>query len=114
MSKEEFPSFDKLLNSNWDYVYSYLLKKTSNKYISEEITIQSFTKAFEKIKTYNPKYNFKTWLISIAKNTYSDYLKKKKLLYKEVNSKKIENIVSELSPEESMICLLYTSDAADD
>ena len=34
MSKEEFPSFDKLLNSNWDYVYSYLLKKTSNKYIS--------------------------------------------------------------------------------
>ncbi|MEC8098551.1 MAG: sigma-70 family RNA polymerase sigma factor [Bacteroidota bacterium] len=103
MSKEEFPSFDKLLNSNWDYVYSYLLKKTSNKYISEEITIQSFSKAFEKIKTYNPKYNFKTWLISIAKNTYSDYLKKKKLLYKEVNSKKIENIVSELSPEESMI-----------
>ena len=92
MSKEEFPSFDKLLNSNWDYVYSYLLKKTSNKYISEEITIQSFSKAFEKIKTYNPKYNFKTWLISIAKNTYSDYLKKKKLLYKEVNSKKIENI----------------------
>ena len=50
MSKEEFPSFDKLLNSNWDYVYSYLLKKTSNKYISEEITIQSFSKAFEKIK----------------------------------------------------------------
>ena len=89
MSKEEFPSFDKLLNSNWDYVYSYLLKKTSNKYISEEITIQSFSKAFEKIKTYNPKYNFKTWLISIAKNTYSDYLKKKQLLYKEVNSKKI-------------------------
>jgi RNA polymerase sigma factor (sigma-70 family) len=42
-------------------------------------------------------------LISIAKNTYSDYLKKKKLQYKEVNSKKIENIVSELSPEESMI-----------
>ena len=38
-----------------------------------------------------------------CKNTYSDYLKKKKLLYKEVNSKKIENIVSELSPEESMI-----------
>ena len=67
MSKEEFPSFDKLLNSNWDYVYNYLLKKTSNKYISEEITIQSFSKAFEKIKTYNPKYNFKTWLISHRK-----------------------------------------------
>tara|TARA_B100001093_G_C26638520_1_gene932089 strand:- start:224 stop:730 length:507 start_codon:yes stop_codon:yes gene_type:complete len=103
MSKKELRSFDNLLNSNWDYVYNYLLKKTSNEYISEEITIKSFSKAFEKIKMYNPKYNFKTWLISIAKNNYSDYLKKKKLLFKEVNSQKIESIVSEINPEQDMI-----------
>ena len=103
MSKKKLPSFDNLLNSNWDYVYNYLLKKTSNEYISEEITIKSFSKAFEKIKMYNPKYNFKTWLISIAKNNYSDYLKKKKLLFKEVNSQKIESIVSEINPEQDMI-----------
>ena len=103
MSKKELPSFDNLLNSNWDYVYNYLLKKTSNKYISEEITIKSFSKAFEKIEMYDPKYNFKTWLISIAKNNYSDYLKKKKLLFKEVNSQKIENIVYELNPEQDLI-----------
>jgi RNA polymerase sigma-70 factor (ECF subfamily) len=84
-------------------VYHYLLKKTSNEYISEEITIKSFSKAFEKIKMYDPKYNFKTWLISIAKNNYSDYLKKKKLLFKEVNSQKIESIVSEINPEQDMI-----------
>ena len=103
MSKKELQSFDNLLNSNWDYVYNYLLKKTSNEYISEEITIKSFSKAFEKIKMYDPKYNFKTWLISIAKNNYSDYLKKKKLLFKEVNSQKIESIVSEINPEQDMI-----------
>jgi len=103
MSKKELQPFDNLLNSNWDYVYNYLLKKTSNEYISEEITIKSFSKAFEKIKMYNPKYNFKTWLISIAKNNYSDYLKKKKLLFKEVNSQKIESIVSEINPEQDMI-----------
>ena len=103
MSKKELPSFDNLLNSNWDYVYNYLLKKTSNEYISEEITIKSFSKAFEKIKMYDPKYNFKTWLISIAKNNYSDYLRKKKLLFKEVSSQKIESIVSEINPEQHMI-----------
>jgi RNA polymerase sigma-70 factor (ECF subfamily) len=103
MSKKELPSFDNLLNSNCDYFYNYLLKKTSNEYISEEITIKSFSKAFEKIKMYDPKYNFKTWLISIAKNNYSDYLKKKKLLFKEVNSQKIESIVSEINPEQDMI-----------
>ena len=57
----------------------------------------------EKIKMYDPKYNFKTWLISIAKNNYSDYLKKKKLLFNEVNSQKIENIVYELNPEQDLI-----------
>ena len=103
MSKKELPSFDNLLNSNWDYVYNYLLKKTSNEYVSEEITIKSFSKAFEKIDTYDSKYNFKTWLISIAKNNYSDYLKKKKLLFKEADSQKIESFVSDLDPEQDMI-----------
>ena len=103
MQKEKLPSFDNLLNSNWEYVFNYLLKKTSNEYISEEITIQSFSKAFEKIHLFNPKYNFKTWIISIAKNSYSDYLRKKKLLFKDLNNQKIENFVSEFNPEQSMI-----------
>ncbi len=103
MPKEKLPSFDNLLNSNWEYVFNYLLKKTSNEYISEEITIQSFSKAFEKIHLFNPKYNFKTWIISIAKNSYSDYLRKKKLLFKDLNNQKIENFVSEFNPEQSMI-----------
>ena len=103
MPKKELPSFDNLLNSNWDYVYNYLFKKTSSEYISEEITIQSFSKAFNKIHTYNPKYNFKTWLISIAKNNYSDFLKKKKILFNDLSNQKIENIVSELNPEQNMI-----------
>lgn len=103
MPKEKLPSFDNLLNSNWEYVFNYLLKKTSNEYISEEITIQSFSKAFEKIHLFNPKYNFKTWIISIAKNSYSDYLRKKKLLFKDLDSQRIENFVSEFNPEQSMI-----------
>jgi len=103
MPKEKIPSFDNLLNSNWEYVFNYLLKKTSNEYISEEITIQSFSKAFEKIHLFNPKYNFKTWIISIAKNSYSDYLRKKKLLFKDLDNQRIENFVSEFNPEQSMI-----------
>ncbi len=103
MPKEKLPSFDNLLNSNWEYVFNYLLKKTSNEYISEEITIQSFSKAFEKIHLFNPKYNFKTWIISIAKNSYSDYLRKKKLSFKDLDNQRIENFVSEFNPEQSMI-----------
>ena len=103
MPKKKLPSFDYLLNSNWEYVFNYLLKKTSNEYISEEITIQSFSKAFEKIHLFNPKYNFKTWIITIANNSYSDYLRKKKLLFKDLDNQKVENFVSEFNPEQSMI-----------
>ena len=73
--------FNKLLNDNWDYVFNYILKKTSDDYIAEEITIQTFSKAFQKIKLYDKKFSFKTWLISIAKNTYADLLRKKKTIW---------------------------------
>ena len=51
--------FNKLLNDNWDYVFNYILKKTSDDYIAEEITIQTFSKAFQKlnymIKSFHSK-----------------------------------------------------------
>ena len=50
---EKKTPFNKLLNENWDYVYNYILKKTSNEYVSEEITIQTFSKAFQKINLYD-------------------------------------------------------------
>ena len=50
--------FNKLLNDNWDYVFNYILKKTSDDYIAEEITIQTFSKAFQKIKLYDKKFSF--------------------------------------------------------
>ena len=60
-------SFDDLLNNNWDYVFKFLLKKTYDDFLSEEIAIQSFSKAYEKTDLINEKYKFKTWIISIAK-----------------------------------------------
>ena len=44
---------------------------------AEDITIQTFSKAFDKIHTFNDQYVFKTWLISISKNVHIDLLRKK-------------------------------------
>ena len=98
---EKKTPFNKLLNENWDYVYNYILKKTSNEYVSEEITIQTFSKAFQKIKLYDKKFLFKTWLISIAKNTYSDQLRKKKTIIDDYEN--IEKHNFSRSPEEDFI-----------
>ena len=71
-------AFSFLLNLYWDDVYKFQLKRSNNEADAEDITIESFAKAFEKIKTYNQKYVFKTWLITISKNLHIDQLRKNK------------------------------------
>jgi len=96
-------SFDNLLSSNWDYVYNFLLKKSKDDFLSEEITIQSFSKAFEKIHLFNEKYKFKTWIVSIAKNQLNDYLKKKKIRFENIENIKSESLKNNFNPEEELI-----------
>ena len=58
-------SFRLLLNSFWLDVYRYQLKRTKSENEAEDIAIQTFSKAFDKIATFDEKYKFKTWLITI-------------------------------------------------
>lgn len=81
-------AFTFLLNLYWNEVYGFMLKRTENETIAEDITIETFSKAFDKISTYNPEFQFNTWLISIAKNVHIDLLRKKKSsLFVEITDK---------------------------
>lgn len=71
-------AFNFLLDKFWDDVYGFQLKRIENENDAEDITIQTFSKAFDKIDTYNPEYKFKTWLITISKNIHIDYLRRRK------------------------------------
>ncbi|MEM0542078.1 sigma-70 family RNA polymerase sigma factor [Flavobacterium sp. j3] len=71
-------AFTFLLDHYWNDVYGFMLKRTENETDSEDITIETFSKAFDKIATYNPDFQFNTWLIAIAKNVHVDLLRKKK------------------------------------
>ena len=70
-------AFRFLLNLFWSDVYNYQLKRTKSENDAEDITIQTFSKAFDKINTFDDKYVFKTWLITISKNIHIDLLRKK-------------------------------------
>jgi RNA polymerase sigma-70 factor (ECF subfamily) len=72
-------AFKFLLDRYWLEVYSYLLKRTNNENEAEDIAIQTFSKAFDKIYTFDDTYVFKTWLITISKNVHIDLLRKKKI-----------------------------------
>ena len=71
-------AFSYLLNKFWNDVYSFQLHRTKNENDAEDITIQTFSKAFDKIKTFNESYEFKTWLITISKNLHVDLIRKRK------------------------------------
>ncbi|WP_228850657.1 RNA polymerase sigma factor [Aegicerativicinus sediminis] len=71
-------AFKFLVDTFWNDVYGFQLKRTANENDAEDITIQTFSKAFDKLETYNDTYNFKTWLITISKNLHIDLVRKTK------------------------------------
>ena len=71
-------AFSTLLDTFWNDVYGFQLKRTENENDAEDITIQTFSKAFDKIDSYDEGYEFKTWLIAISKNIHVDMVRKKK------------------------------------
>ena len=70
-------AFSFLLNLYWSDVFNFLLKRTKSENDAEDIAIQTFSKAFDKIKSFDETYVFKTWLITISKNIHIDLLRKK-------------------------------------
>ena len=76
--KGDQSAFNYLLHAFWDDIYRFQLRRTKNEYEAEDITIQSFAKAFDKISTFNDTYNFKNWIIQISKNIHLDLIRKQK------------------------------------
>ena len=71
-------AFNFLLDTFWNDIYGFQLKRTANENDAEDITIQTFSKAFDKINTYKENFKFKTWLITISKNIHIDLVRKQK------------------------------------
>ena len=70
--------FEELYEENYKIVYGYLLSLSKNETISEDLTSDTFLKAFEKISTFKGNSKISTWLCQIAKNEYMQYLRKHK------------------------------------
>jgi len=101
-------AFNFLLNQFWNKVYLFQLKRVKNEYEAEDITIESFSKAFDKIHTFNDKYEFGTWLITISKNIQIDKSRKKNvtihLQSTEATDEHIKRVADDApTPEDALI-----------
>ncbi|MCD8313085.1 MAG: sigma-70 family RNA polymerase sigma factor [Bacteroidales bacterium] len=58
-------------------VRGHIARYISQKEDIEDICLESFSKAFSQIASYNPEYRFSTWLYRIARNTAFDHISRK-------------------------------------
>ena len=92
-----------LLDHYWQQVYKFQLKRTKDEYEAEEITVQTFSKAFGKLDTFDVEYNFKTWLITISKNIHIDLIRKKNIETTQVDGKAEKTFVDETPTAEDQL-----------
>ena len=71
-------AFTELMDRYKDSIYFMLLKMINNKDDAEDLTIEAFGKAFNRLDQYTPNYAFSTWLFKIATNNCIDFIRKKK------------------------------------
>lgn len=69
-------AFRVLLDLHWNALYGFLLHRVENENDAEDICLQAFSKAFDKIDSFDPEFQFNTWLTTIAKNLHIDLLRK--------------------------------------
>ncbi|HCM76701.1 MAG TPA: RNA polymerase subunit sigma-24 [Cytophagales bacterium] len=72
-------AYAKLLTRYKRPVYHMILKMVRNVDDSEDLTIESFAKAFKSLHRFKKDFTFSTWLFRIATNNTIDFIRKKKL-----------------------------------
>lgn len=73
-------AYAELLGKYRDSIFFMMLKMVKNSDDADDLTIEAFGKAFNRIHQYTPNYAFSTWLFRIATNNCIDFIRKKKMV----------------------------------
>jgi RNA polymerase sigma-70 factor (ECF subfamily) len=72
-------AYSTLMERYRDSIFHTMLKMVRNNEDAEDLTIEAFGKAFQKLPTYSPSYAFSTWLFKIATNNCIDFIRKQRM-----------------------------------
>jgi len=88
-------SFEKILNRYLKPVFNFIYRFSGGITETEDLTQETFFKAWKYLKKFDPEENFKTWLFTIARNTAIDFLRKKKnFSFSDFNDDEGDNLIT--------------------
>ena len=105
-------AYAELLAKYKDSIFYMMLKMVKNQDDADDLTIEAFGKAFNRLHQYTPDYAFSTWLFKIATNNCIDFIRKKKMITfsidkgfedSEGNSTPFDIKEKNLNPEEKFV-----------
>ncbi len=72
-------AYAELMMKYRDTIYYMMLKMVGNEEDAEDLTLEAFGKAFNRLHQYSPSYAFSTWLFKIASNNCIDFIRKRRI-----------------------------------
>lgn len=100
-------AFEKLVKRYLKPIYNFIFQIVRDKQTAEDLTQDTFLKAWKKFSYFNKNKNFRVWLFTIARNTAFDSIRKKRpflfSFFSEGSKNKIEEIKDESSQPEKLI-----------
>ena len=72
-------AFEEVYRQYYRQVYFYVLGLCGNEHIAEEITQETFFKVLKQMDTFRGECKINVWITQIAKNTFFNYCRRKKL-----------------------------------
>ena len=102
--------FEKLFNENREFIFKYLMKMTHDIPLAEELTQETFFRAYMNYSSLRSKDKASVWLCQIAKNTYFVWYNEQKKIapldeYESASNENIED--SFIQKELSQKALMY-------
>lgn len=109
---------EKIYRIYFEDVYRFLLSLCKNKDIAQDITSETFLKVINNAKKIEKVANIKSYIFTIAKNTYINYCKKNKLMIATDDIEKfdcgIESFEESLVENENVNILTYAIEKLDE
>lgn len=72
-------AYAELMERYRESIYYMMFKMVKNTDDADDLTIEAFGKAFDRLDQYTPNFAFSTWLFKIASNNCIDFIRKKRI-----------------------------------